>query len=165
MANASDLLAALEPLLQTLATLDAKDPAAAAKTLRERFPLDGPVLTAVRALVREGVEAKWLCERENGGVRFGRVAKSTHGFSLDAVHMSGPGAGHTHPNGEFDLCFAVSGSPRFDGQPEGWTVYGPMTWHVPTVEGGVMDILYFLPGGALRFEPKPDGATGVGLQA
>jgi len=26
---------------------------------------------------------------------------------------------------------------------------------VPTVTGGAMDILYFLPGGAIRFEPKP----------
>jgi hypothetical protein len=69
--------------------------------------------------------------------------------------MAKPGPGHTHPNGEIDLCFAVSGAPRFDGNAPGWTVYPPNSWHVPTVEGGVMDILYFLPGGAIRFEPKP----------
>jgi hypothetical protein len=34
-------------------------------------------------------------------------------------------------------------------------VYPPKSWHVPTVEHGVMDILYFLPGGAITFEPKP----------
>ncbi len=164
MANTDDLLKALEPLLGALQGLDPDD-AQAAKTLAARFPLSGPELSLVRRLVREGVEAKWLCERENGGVRFGRVAKDVKGFSLDAVHMQGPGAGHTHPQGEFDLCFAVSGAPRFDGQGEGFVVYGKNTWHVPTVEGGVMDILYFLPGGALRFEPKPAGATGVGLNA
>ena len=69
--------------------------------------------------------------------------------------MSAPGPGHTHPNGEIDLCFAVDGAPTFDGHPPGWTVYPPGSWHVPTVAGGVMDILYFLPGGAIRFEPQP----------
>ena len=56
------------------------------------------------------------------------------------------------------LCFAlttVDGAPTFDGHPPGWTVYPPGSWHVPTVAGGVMDILYFLPGGAIRFEPQP----------
>jgi hypothetical protein len=28
-----------------------------------------------------------------------------------------------------------------------------------------MDILYFLPGAAMRFEAKPDDALAVGLQA
>ncbi|HJL17019.1 MAG TPA: DUF4863 family protein, partial [Sandaracinaceae bacterium LLY-WYZ-13_1] len=76
--------------------------------------------------------------------------------SIDCVHMDRPGPGHTHPNGEIDLCFAVRGEPTFDGHPPGWTVYPPGSWHVPTVEGGVMDILYFLPGGAIRFEPNPN---------
>lgn len=161
MATKDDLVKALEPLLTALQGLTPGE--AAQETLAARFPLTGPELSRVRALVREGVEAKWLCERENAGVRFGRVAKDLHGFSVDAVHMSGPGAGHTHPNGEFDLCFAVSGTPRFDGQPEGFVVYAGNTWHVPTVEGGAMDILYFLPGGALRFEARPATAIGVGL--
>ena len=83
-------------------------------------------------------------------------------FALGAY---GAGMAHTHPGGEFDLCFAVSGSPTFDGRPEGWTVYAPGSWHVPTVQGGVMDILYFLPAGAMKFGPQPEGATAVGLQA
>jgi hypothetical protein len=89
-------------------------------------------------------------------VRFSRVQKAADAaaFSVDAVHMSWVGAGHTHPNGEFDLCFVVEGEPSFDLQPEGWTVYGKDTWHEPTVRGGVMDILYFLPGGAIRFESE-----------
>jgi hypothetical protein len=143
---------ALQPLLTALSTapLDAA-------ALEKSFPVGSPQIQALKKLVREGVAARWLCDRENAGVRFSRVLKAdpTRPLSVDAVHMSGPGAGHTHPNGEIDLCFAVSGDPRFDERPEGWTVYAPGTWHVPTVSGGAMDILYFLPGGAIRFEPKP----------
>ena len=68
--------------------------------------------------------------------------------------MNGPGLAHTHPNGEIDLCFAMDGDPRFDGHPEGWVVYGPGSWHVPTVTGGTMAILYFLPSGAIAFGPQ-----------
>lgn len=163
--NRDALLAALQPVLDVVRTVDPRDPAAAARTLDERLPPDGEVLRGIRALVRAGVEARWICERENGSVRWSRVAKDAGGLSIDAVHMSTDGAAHTHPGGEIDLAFAVSGEPRFDGRPAGWTVYPPGSWHVPTVEGGAMDILYFLPGGAIQFGPRPDGATGVGLQA
>ena len=65
--------------------------------------------------------------------------------------MNSPGPRHRHPNGEIDLCFGISGASRFDGQPEGWIVYGKGSVHVPTVTGGEMLILYFLPGGAIEF--------------
>lgn len=154
--NEQDLDDALEPVLEVVRTID---PAAgdAAERLAAELPLDGPVLARLRVLVREGVEAGRLAERESAGIRFGRVrkARSDIDLSIDCVHMDRPGLGHTHPMGEIDLCFAVSGDPTFDGRPPGWTVYPPGSWHVPTVEGGAMDILYFLPGGAIRFEPKP----------
>ena len=159
------LLTQLQPLLERLKSFDPGAPGAA-QTLAKDFPLDAAPMRALRALVREGVGAKWLCDRENAGVRYSRVLKAAPGaISIDAVHLGGPGAAHTHPNGELDLCFAVSGDPRFDGRPEGWTVYPPNSWHEPTVQGGAMDILYFLPGGAIRFGDKPEGARGVGLQA
>ena len=56
--------------------------------------------------------------------------------------------------GEFDLCFALSGAPTFDGHPPGWVVLPPNSWHVPTVAGGRMAILYFLPGGAFQMGPE-----------
>ncbi|MEZ4249422.1 MAG: DUF4863 family protein [Polyangiales bacterium] len=101
---------------------------------------------------------RWLRGAQAGRIRFSRPRKASGegDVSVDVVHMDRPGPGHTHPNGEIDLCFTVSGDPRFDGAPEGWTVYPPGSWHVPSVEGGVMDIVYFLPAGAIRFEPKPD---------
>ncbi len=147
---------ALAPVLEVVSAIDPADPEAT-RTLEAALPLDGPALTALRVAVRRGVEAGWLAERESGGVRFGRLRKAVAegDLSIDCVHMHGPGPGHTHPNGEIDLCFAVQGTPTFDGAAPGWTVYPPGSWHVPTVAGGAMDILYFLPGGAIRFEPKP----------
>jgi hypothetical protein len=167
MGNLPSFLEALQPLLQKIGTLQTADPQGAEAALNAAFPLSGAPMQALRAQVRQGVEEKWLCDRENAGVRYSRVLKAPapDALSIDAVHMQGTGVGHTHVNGEFDLCFAVSGVPKFDGRLEGWVVYAPNTWHVPTVEGGVMDILYFLPGGGIRFGEQPAGSTAVGLQA
>lgn len=156
MENEARLNAALAPVLEVVRGIDPEDPNAKQR-LDAALPFDGEVVRAVRDVVRTGVEEGWLATRESGGVRFGRVQKaaSDDALSIDCVHMDGPGPGHTHPKGEVDLCFAVSGSPTFDGAPPGWTVYPPGSWHVPTVRGGAMDILYFLPGGAIRFEPGP----------
>jgi len=71
--------------------------------------------------------------------------------------MTEPGPGHAHPRGEVDLCMAIEGDPRFDGRKEGWTAYAPGSWHIPTVQGGRMAILYFLPGGEIRFGPRNPG--------
>ena len=151
------LMEGLGPILAFVRELDLTDPQACQGRLADRFPLEGDELQALRRLVREGIEAGWLADREAGGLRFSRVHKASgeHELSVDVVHMDRAGPGHTHPTGEVDLCFAVSGDPRFDGRPEGWTVYPPGSWHVPTVRDGVMDILYFLPGGAIRFEDAP----------
>ncbi|MBK8995209.1 MAG: DUF4863 family protein [Myxococcales bacterium] len=151
---------ALAPVLSVVARIDPSDPSAKAK-LDAELPLQGPVLEKLRQVVRAGVDARWLADREADGVRWSRVKKaaSPGELSIDCVNMDRPGPGHTHPNGEIDLCFRVGGDPRFDGHPEGWTVYPPGSWHVPSVSGGVMDILYFLPGGAIRFEPEPASAA------
>lgn len=156
MSSIDALHAALAPVLEVVASIDPSSPDAVA-TLEARLPLDGGALRALGAALRAAVAEGVVADREAGGVRFSRLKKaaSEGELSVDVVHMSAPGPGHTHPNGEVDLCFAVSGEPRFDGRAPGWTVYPPGSWHVPTVEGGTMDILYFLPGGAIRFEAKP----------
>jgi hypothetical protein len=149
---------ALLPIIEVLRTLDAADPDATSK-LNALLPLDDPRIVAARTVVEAGLSEGWLAPREAGGIRFGRLAKPTAdtlSFSIDAVDMDCAGPGHTHPNGEFDLSFALNGDPQFEGAHEGWVVLPPGSWHVPTVTGGRMGILYFLPEGAIRFGPKPE---------
>ncbi len=147
------LLASLQPLLAHLATLRADDPAAACAALRG-FDL-GPVEAQLRAWHATGEATP----RQQGPVRFGRLARpsaDTRGFSIDIVDMDGSAVGaHTHPSGEFDLSFSLEGSPSFDGRPPGWLVYPPGSRHIPTVTGGRMLIVYFLPDGAIQFEGSP----------
>ncbi len=145
----------VEALLPAIREVDTTLPDAADR-LAARLPLDGPELSRLRVALRAAVESKVVADRENDGVRFSRLRKAADDadYSIDVVHMNKPALAHTHPRGEVDLCFAVEGDARFDDQPEGWTVYPPGSWHVPTVTGGAMDILYFLPGGAITFGPR-----------
>ncbi len=140
----------LRPLTDVLATVSV-DAADAAATLAEKAPVDGELVRGLAELAFEGAREGWLLPKENGGIRFGRVAKDLGGFSVDAVWMAGPGPRHRHPKGEIDLCLVAEGEPKFDGQPPGWVVYGPDSTHVPTVSGGAMLILYFLPDGEIEF--------------
>ena len=144
-------VATLTPLAERLGGCDLSDPAAAKAWLDRELPFDGELVAGVRAAAEAGATEGWLLPKQAGPIRFGRVAKDLGGFSVDAVWMRDPGPKHRHPNGEIDLCFALDGAPRFDGHAEGWTVYGPDSTHVPTVAGGTMLILYFLPGGAMEF--------------
>lgn len=162
MADRTTLLEALGPVLEALAQIDPDLPDAADR-LQARLPLAGTAVRAVEALVREGAADGWLCPKGEPGMRFGRVTKplpETHDFAVDAVDMARPGPGHTHPRGELNLCFALEGDPRFDGQAPGWVVLPSGSWHIPTVSGGRMAILYFLPGGAFQMGPSsPAGQT------
>ncbi len=147
----------MQPVVDVVADIGPADPEAEAK-LNAALPLDGEVMRLVARCIKEGVQDTSLVPRQAGGVRFGRMAKATpetHGMSIDVVDMNGPGPGHVHPNGEIDLSFPLEGSPTFDGQPPGWFVMKPGSWHVPTVAGGRMAIVYFLPDGAIEFGPRP----------
>jgi hypothetical protein len=122
-----------------------------------------PTYEALAAACREGVADGWMCQREAGGIRYGRVLKhgpQTHGFSVDVVDMHEiAGPHHLHPNGEIDLVMPLAegeglqpgGSARFDGQAAGWKVYPPGSAHRPTVSGGRALVLYLLPEGAIEF--------------
>ena len=148
--NKDEFVVQLRPLVSILKGLDLRDEITV-ETLRAAAPADGDLIRPIRDTAMAAVESDWLLPKENGGVRFGRIAKDLDGFSVDVVLMSGPGPKHRHPNGEIDLCFARAGEPKFDGHPEGWVIYGPDTTHVPTVSDGEMLILYFLPDGAIDF--------------
>jgi hypothetical protein len=119
------------------------------------FPPGGFEARAVFDVCRLAIRLGWMCNREAGGIKFGRVVKPTevtHGFSVDVVDMQ-PLAGphHRHPNGEIDLIMPLERDAKFDGRPAGWLVYGPGSAHSPTVTGGRALILYLLPAGAIEF--------------
>lgn len=110
-----------------------------------------------------GVTAGWLCNREGGGIRYGRIFKATeatHGFSVDVVDMQDiAGPHHTHPHGEIDLIIPLTGGATFDGHPAGWCVYADGSAHRPTVANGRALILYLLPGGAIEFTRQEAAAV------
>jgi hypothetical protein len=126
-----------------------------AATLSAEFPPEGSVFTELEALCHTGCAEGWLCGREHGGIKFGRIlppGETTDGFSVDVVEMTDViGPHHTHPNGEIDMVMPVDPSAKFDGVPRGWTVYGAGSAHRPTVEGGKALILYLLPQGSIEF--------------
>lgn len=104
---------------------------------------------------RQGVAEGWLCDREAGGIRYGRIFKpcgDLQGFSVDVVDMDNlSGPHHGHPRGEIDLVMPLEGEARFDDHPAGWVVYAPATAHHPTVSEGRALVLYLLPGGSIEF--------------
>ena len=110
---------------------------------------------ALKASCEAGVKEGWLCNREGGGIRYGRIFKPApdlHGFSVDVVDMHDiAGPHHSHPNGEIDLIMPIEGDARFDGRPAGWLVCPPGSAHHPTVAGGRALVLYLLPEGAIHF--------------
>ncbi|MGE5337601.1 MAG: DUF4863 family protein [Gemmatimonadota bacterium] len=118
----------------------------------------GPASDTYEALFRscrQGVAEGWLCDREAGGIRYGRIFKPApdlHGYSVDVVDMKDiAGPHHVHPNGEIDLIMPIEGDARFDGRPAGWLVCPPGSAHRPTVSDGRALVLYLLPDGRIDF--------------
>jgi len=102
-----------------------------------------------------GVAEGWLCDREGGGIRYGRIFKPAPdlgGFSVDVVDMQEiAGPHHAHPNGEIDLIMPIDAGAQFDGRPAGWLVCPAGSAHRPTVTGGRALVLYLLPEGRIDF--------------
>ena len=120
----------------------------------EHGPASATYLGLKQACV-DGVAEGWLCNREGGGIRYGRIFKPApelHGFSVDVVDMQDlAGPHHSHPLGEIDLVMPVEGDARFDSRPAGWIVYPPGSAHRPTVAQGRALVLYLLPEGRIDF--------------
>ena len=116
---------------------------------------ESPTFTRLAEAIRTGVAEGWLCQREGGGIRYGRIFKAADdlaGCSVDVVDMSDiAGPHHRHPHGEIDLIVPVDAGATFDGRGAGWCVYGPGSAHRPTVAGGRAFVLYLLPQGAIEF--------------
>ena len=120
--------------------------------LEASFPAAGETFESLAALCREGVSEGWLCNREQGGIKFGVVFKDIDGFSVDVVQMNTVvGPHHRHPRGEIDMIMPISPGAKFDGHGGGWVVYGPESAHNPTVTDGDAVVLYLLPGGEIEF--------------
>ncbi len=155
MPQLDQLTTLLQPLTAALKELDLADPQAAQAQLSEAFPPSA--VSPLRQSLQLGMSEGWLVLKDaTPTIRFGRVSKAspqTDGFSIDIVDMSGSGAEHTHPHGEVSICFATEGQPQFEGCPDGWVVLPPGSHHTPTVSGGRMTILYFLPSGSVKWGP------------
>ena len=123
--------------------------------LNRQHGAGSPGFEALRQACIDGVAEGWLCDREGGGIRYGRVFKAEdalHRFSVDVVDMRDlAGPHHTHPNGEIDLIMPLEGDATFDGRPAGWCVYPPGSDHRPTVAQGRALVLYLLPEGQISF--------------
>ena len=110
---------------------------------------------ALREACIAGTDAGWLCNREGGGIRYGRIFKPAddlQGFSVDVVDMKDVvGPHHVHPQGEIDLVMPLDDGALFDQHPAGWVVMPPGSAHRPTVSQGRALVLYLLPQGAIEF--------------
>jgi Domain of unknown function (DUF4863) len=148
---------AFSELIATLTASIAQKPLdpALQQELNERYPPAGHVYREVFDACRAAIAEGWMCSREAGGIRYGRVIKAgeaTHGFSVDVVEMNdASGPHHRHPNGEIDMIMPLTPDAKFDGHGAGWLVYPPGSAHVPRVTNGNALILYLLPQGAIEF--------------
>ena len=110
---------------------------------------------SLRESCEAGVAQGWLCNREGGGIRYGRIFKPADelaGFSVDVVDMQEiKGPHHAHPLGEIDLIMPIDPEAEFDGQGAGWLVYAAGSAHHPTVRKGRALVLYLLPEGQIQF--------------
>lgn len=123
--------------------------------LNRSFPAGGDVFRGVADACRQAIAAGWMCNREAGGIRYGRVihpGPELAGCSVDVVEMQDiKGPHHRHPNGEVDMIMPLTPGARFDGHGAGWLVYSPGSAHYPTVTEGKALVLYLLPQGAIEF--------------
>ncbi|MEZ5479401.1 MAG: DUF4863 family protein [Thiolinea sp.] len=80
--------------------------------LNAQHGVDSATYQQLKQSCEQGVQEGWLCEREAGGIRYGRVFKPAddlHGFSVDVVDMDNVvGPHHSHPNGEVDLVMPLA---------------------------------------------------------
>lgn len=145
-----DAITTLAPVLRALQGLDLSHPEEAVRRLQAAC--DDATMAAISTALREAHARGELTPKQAGPTCwFGRLARAeapgSHGQSIDVVDIAGEGAAHAHPNGEVSWCIPLEGSPVFEGATEGWVVLPPASRHVPTVTGGRMLIVYFLPEG------------------
>ncbi len=164
------LLALLQPILARLAALQPGGRTTPEQVrelealLEQEFPWRAEAVQAIGREIQRGIDEGWLCDRGEPQSRFSRVAKpspATFGFSVDVVSMIGAALEHTHPKGEVTLGFpstprGLNSDPdtcQFEARAPGWIFLPPGSRHVPTVTGARMNLVYFLPEGAVQWHP------------
>lgn len=158
------LLELLTPILVEVASLDPGSRTSDEQTdeleriLESKFPWDGERIQAIGQEIERGVADGWLCNRGDDSARFSRLAKPTDdtaGLSIDVVSMTGDAVDHTHPNGEVTIGFPAAGEDaqtvKFEKRPPGWVFCRAGSRHIPHVDGGRMNLIYFLPDGAVEW--------------
>lgn len=110
-----------------------------------------PTFAALKASAQAGVAAGWLCDREGGGIRWGRIFKPSaelHGFSVDVVDMAAPrwaAPSQPQPPRQADAATPASGSEQD-------VIAGPHHVH----PNGEIDLIMPIEGDAL-FDSRPAG--------
>ena len=148
-----ELTSLLAPISTLIPTLDLSAPVAAEAALTRAFPPGSSAVAAIERAAREALAAGTVAHRGEPPMRFSRVIKpdaDAGGAAVDCVHMEDcAGPAHTHPNGEVIICFPDTAGATFDGRTDTWVVLPPGSRHAPTVAGGSMLLLYWLPDGAV----------------
>jgi len=125
--------------------------------LNREHGADSATYADLKTACEAGVAQGWLCNREGGGIRYGRIFKPApdlHDYSVDVVDMCDlAGPHHRHPLGEIDLIMPLQAGATFDGRAAGWLVCPPGSAHHPTVAHGRALVLYLLPQGRIEFTP------------
>ncbi len=112
-------------------------------------------------LLRQGIDEGWACYAEIDGPDYkrGRIAEAsaqTRGFTVESGKLRNVlGNYHRHPRGEINMIGPVDPTGRFCGNGAGWKVFPPDSCHYPTVTGGTVTMLFFLPGGEIEYKNPP----------
>lgn len=131
------------------------------KDLNDRYGAATDGYAELLRLLRIGIDEGWACYAEIDGpdYRRGRLAKptpETQGFSVESGMLKDVlGNYHRHPLGEINMIGPVDPTGRFCGYGAGWKVFEPNSQHYPTVSGGKVTMLFFLPGGEIEYMPAP----------
>lgn len=154
--------ALLEAVQELLAFIGSKPLDAALQAqLNDRYGPSTQRFGTLLALLRAGIDEGWACYAEVDGpdYRRGRIAEAseaTHGFTVESAKLRNvKGNYHRHPRGEINMIGPVDPTGTFCGSGAGWRVFEANSSHYPTVAGGTVTFLFFLPGGSIEYQAGP----------
>jgi hypothetical protein len=161
-ASKPELLAAVTRLLDLIG--DRPLDADLESLLNDRYGAHTEGYATLLRLLRQGIVEGWACYDEIAGpdYRRGRIAEAsvdTHGFTVESGMLTNVlGNYHCHPLGEINMIGPVDPTGKFCGSGAGWKVFPADSSHYPTVTGGVVTMLFFLPNGRIEYKSPPSAA-------